>query len=355
MVTFGKLKKEELKISILKTKKKFNRDVEREVRIMIYCQNPTIIGFLRYSKIDLNNDNNVTIIMELADNGSLSKILKKIQSSNCPDDYNDTSRQIILVGIARGMKYLHDRNIIHRDLKSDNILLDKNFHPLISDFGLSKFIGNGQSYSQSKFGCTLTYMAPEIIRGERYGNEVDVYSFGIWMFEIVTDSIPFPDLEKKKISPYAFQQKILEESYRPIFNAPINENLRKLIEKCWSNEPAKRLTFDEIYDQLSGKTAKDYFLDNVDGDEFKIYVEDIAEIFDPSEILVDKISKYKNEINFLRKQEGKIKNENLSLKDKEAKMINEIKDLKKREENMKNEINDLKRQEEKIKNENLLL
>ena len=191
----------------IENEKEFNQDVECEVRIMMYCQNPTIISFLGYSKIDLYSENNITIIMKLAENGPLSKVLKKIQSLNCPNDYNDTSRQIILVGIARGMKYLHDRNIIHKDLKSDNILLDKNFHPLISDFGLSKFIENGHSHSESKNVGTLTYMAPEIIRGEKYGKEVDVYSFGILMFEIVTDSILYPDLENKKIPPFIFQKK----------------------------------------------------------------------------------------------------------------------------------------------------
>ena len=72
-------------------------------------------------------------------------LLKKIQEYNGPKDYTNTSRQIILVGVARGMKYLHDRNIIHRDLKTDNILLDEDFHPRITDFGLSKFFETGHS------------------------------------------------------------------------------------------------------------------------------------------------------------------------------------------------------------------
>lgn len=55
-----------------------------------------------------------------------------------------------------------------------------------------------------------------------------------------------------------------------------------------SDEPAKRPTFDEIFDQLSSQKAENYFYDNVDGDEFKMYVEDIIEIFNPSEILFDK-------------------------------------------------------------------
>ena len=110
---------------------------EREVKIMMNCQHPTIVKFIGYSILDFNEENNLTIIMELAKNGSLENIIKNIQRANGPKNYNNTTRQIILIGISRGLKFLHDRNIIHRDVKAGNILIDENLYPKITDFGLS--------------------------------------------------------------------------------------------------------------------------------------------------------------------------------------------------------------------------
>ena len=131
-----------------------NKLIEREVGIMMCVNHPTIIKFIGYSKLDFHNENNLTIIMELAKNGSLSDVLKSIQQNDGPSNYTNTTRQIILIGISRGMKYLHDLNIIHRDLKAGNILLDDDFYPHIADFGMSKFYEVGHSYSQSLFGGT---------------------------------------------------------------------------------------------------------------------------------------------------------------------------------------------------------
>lgn len=95
---------------------------------------------------------------------------------------------MILIGVARGMKYLYDRNIIHRDLKPGNILLNSNFQPLLTDFGMAKYFEVGHSHSQSQFGRTKPYQAPEILNGEKYDGKVDVYVFGILMFEFLVDS-----------------------------------------------------------------------------------------------------------------------------------------------------------------------
>lgn len=154
---------------------------------MMCTNHPTIIKFIGYSKLDFLEENNVTVIMQLAPNGSLSSVIKSIMSYTGPHDYSNTLRQMILVGVARGMKYLHDRGVIHRDLKAGNILLGEDFRPLITDFGMSKFVESGHSKSQSQYGGTLSYEAPEILKGEKYDGKVDVYSFGILMFEIVND------------------------------------------------------------------------------------------------------------------------------------------------------------------------
>ena len=227
-----------------------NELIDREVSTMMHIEHPTIIKFIGYSPVDFNEDNNVVIFMELAANGSLSQVIQSIMSSNGPLDYTNTSRQKILVGVARGMKYLHDRNIIHRDLKPGNILLNSEFEPLITDFGMAKYFEVGHSYSQSQFGGTKPYQAPEILRGEKYDVKVDVYAFGILMFEVLTDSFAYPELYDGKLTDLNFQNKVANEEYRPVFKFPVKETLQELTELCWSNNPEDRPTFKDILQEL---------------------------------------------------------------------------------------------------------
>lgn len=91
------------------------------------------------------------------------------------------------------MAYLHGKNIIHCDLKSSNVLIGENWTAKISDFGLSQARKCNQKQRRSiasKLG-TPQWMAPEVIRNEKYENASDVYSFGIILWELLTCQIPF--------------------------------------------------------------------------------------------------------------------------------------------------------------------
>lgn len=158
--------------------------------------------------------------------------------------YDNTTRQKILIGIARGMIYLHKNYIIHRDLKPGNILLDDDFNPHITDFGLSKVHVTGRSQNQTQALGTSIYMAPEVIEGTGYNWKADVYSYGILMYEVITDTIPYPLFQNHKMSIFQFNNKVVKENYRPEFKGPIKEALQKLIEECWSPDVNKRPTFE---------------------------------------------------------------------------------------------------------------
>lgn len=171
---------------------KYKKMINLEIGILIHFQHPTIINCIGYSYQDFFNQKNVTIIMEYAKNGSLADLLTKSRNSLADFDFDDTARQIILIGVARAMKHLRQNNIIHRDLKTGNILIDDNFRPKVADFGLSKHIDTIFSATQSINCGTYIYMAPEMINGKRYNGKVDVYSFGILMYEVITDLIQYP-------------------------------------------------------------------------------------------------------------------------------------------------------------------
>lgn len=278
-----------------------NDIISKEVNIFLKTNYRTIVKYFSFSRTDFDGQSNVTVLMELFQKRSLEKVITNFLNNKKPENFTNTTKQIIMIGIASAMKFLHKKNIIHRNLKAKNVLLDQNFHPKISDFGLLTNL--------SKSGADIRYEAPELFKNEPQNFKTDVYAFGILLFEIVSESLAFPELENNQITDFDFQMKILNDNYRPKFNGiSINDSLQKLIEKCWSENPNDRPSFDEIFDNLT--TKSDFLLDDVDENEFKFYIEEINDSND------EEIEKLKKIIEDLKSQNEKILTENNELKDR---------------------------------------
>lgn len=147
----------------------------------------------------------------------------------------------IALQVAQGMKFLHENGIVHRDLKTMNILLDENDVAKIADFGLAGVIKAGQGL-QGGVG-TPHYSAPEVLEKKRYGPKVDIFSYGVILWEMATRKIPYRDKAPQDIYDYVvLQGKRLP--YMPGIPAPVFE----LISRCWSADPNLRPDFSEIVD-----------------------------------------------------------------------------------------------------------
>ena len=112
--------------------------------------NNAILSLIGYSPKNFDGDPNPIIVTSYMSNGSLDKILNKCRKSLTPTEFTSTKKYIILIGVALGMKYLHNKGIIHRDLKTGNILLDDDFNPRICDFGCSVYEWNKFNYKTIK-------------------------------------------------------------------------------------------------------------------------------------------------------------------------------------------------------------
>ncbi|KAK8871756.1 hypothetical protein M9Y10_007496 [Tritrichomonas musculus] len=350
-----------------KDEAQYKKMINREIGIMVRSKHPTIVRFIGYSPQDFKGKNNVTIFMELSKKGSLADFLLKLQNGLLEDIYDNTNRQIILVGIARGMMYLHQHQIIHRDLKPGNVLLDDNLHPYITDFGLSKLNESGHSMSQSQQYGTSIYMAPEVFQGIRYNGKADVYSFGILMYEVVTDLIPYPLLQKGKMTPFQFSNKVVNENYRPEFTVPVKKSIQKLIEKCWSKNPDERPTFEEIFKKLAYNLSysvneiyndnqseeededdNNYYLDDVDVEAVVSYADEISGTImnEKSQIHSSKLDEI---IENLKTENEATKSLVISLKNENEEIKSHITSLKNENETTKSLIISLRTENEAIK------
>jgi len=186
-------------------------------------------------------------ITDYIPNGSLFSALRHKESS---PDLTPTDKTIIAIGVAKGMEHLHSIGIIHRDLKSLNILLDKNLFPKIIDFGLSRFEDEEAQQMTQDVG-TPHWMAPELFECVEYDNKVDVYSFGMLMWEILTESSPFKGMSGVQIA-FAVSKK----GERPPFPSVIPKSLKDFINQCWHQNPNQRPTMSQIFKQFKdGKVS----------------------------------------------------------------------------------------------------
>mmetsp|Transcript_8465 Transcript_8465/g.9756 ORF Transcript_8465/g.9756 Transcript_8465/m.9756 type:complete len:703 (+) Transcript_8465:108-2216(+) len=173
--------------------------------------------------------------------------------------------------LARGMNYLHKCKppIIHRDLKPANLLIDFSGTLKIADFGLSKVRPDPNAKENQGFRMTgetgsYRFMAPEVFRHEEYTETVDIYSFAMILYYLVSGRPPWESLSGLKAV-----IKAAVEADRPIIHRSWDAQISSLMQRCWDENPTGRPSFSVILDQLNNysKNVLKVDLDNLSGDE----------------------------------------------------------------------------------------
>ena len=234
-------------IKIIKKNKTKESDIElvrNEIDIMKLCYHPYVVHLLDH----FENGEYIFIVMEYIKGGSLTDYMKSKK-------FNFTERRAaeLIYQLAKGLKYLHKYGIIHRDLKTDNIMLteasDKG-NIKIMDFGLSKILGKKEK-STDGFG-TLTFVSPEVLIRKPYNKEVDIWSLGVILYLMLSGELPFddPDDNEQNIAKSIVYQDV---KFPPEKFSKRSKAVIDLIKGCLTKDPKNRIKIDEI---LKGEWIK---------------------------------------------------------------------------------------------------
>lgn len=177
---------------------------------------------------------NLCIVTEFMSGGSVYDYLHKQKKT-----LNMSILLRFAIDVSKGMDYLHQNNIIHRDLKAANLLLDENEVVKVADFGVARV--QAQSGVMTAETGTYRWMAPEVIEHKPYNRKADVFSFGIVLWELLTGMVPYADL-----TPLQAAVGVVQKGLRPIIPPQTLPKFAALLERCWQNDPAERPDFSTI-------------------------------------------------------------------------------------------------------------
>ena len=234
------------KLRVSRMSAKAIRDFHSEVVLMRALRHPNIVIFMGLVM------DPVCLVTEYCHNGNLFDLLH----DTVDDDDNSENYAVkipwqrrvrIALDVARGMNFLHTSTpvIIHRDLKSLNILVDEKWTAKVSDFGLSRF-KSAAAHGMMTGQCgTYQWMAPEVIGGHIYTEKADVYSFGVNLWELLTRKIPYDGMQPMQVAMMVHTHK----KRLPIPDT-CPEWYATLIKDCWDQDPDARPSFAEIIKRL---------------------------------------------------------------------------------------------------------
>lgn len=270
----------------------------REVGIMAKINYPSILPFLGCCLSQDPNTRPHLIITEYMPNKSLDTYINQAIKGDELPNWGPTEKTIQMIGIAAAMRYLHRNNILHRDLKPANVLLNKNLEPFVCDFGLSKYVEDVNAATDQTVNVgTPVFMAPEEYTSKYYNKLVDVYAYGILLYNLLTLRRPFDGETCHSI----FVK--VSQGYRPEFPEGFSPLYTELIEQCWAQDPKTRPTFDMIFNVL--ETEK-FYLPGSDFQKVHAYIDKLQKA--EKKIVED----YKNDIDMLERQILQLKSQQIT-------------------------------------------
>lgn len=186
---------------------------------------------------------NIVIVYELVDNSLFTALhMKRTMDIPLP------LRVKIALDCARVYFYMHNLGIVHRDIKSHNVLIDADFNVKVCDFGLARFVAD-LGTGTLQYAGTPCYMAPELFQKRPYDEKVDVWAFGTLLWEIIERKVPFDGFDAGEIRGKVESGEQLRANYS------LDSRLLQLITDCRHSQPSSRPGFAQIVSILTQVSA----------------------------------------------------------------------------------------------------
>ena len=252
-------------------------DIRNEVSTMKTCVHKNVLTcHACFAVTDKNGKDKLWMIMPYMDRGSALHLIRLLKEGGVREGLPESWVRYILSEALQGVKYLHDQNLLHRDLKAGNILLDSEGNVRIADFGVSGWLqeGGDRKNNRMTFVGTPCWMAPEVMeQADGYAYPADVWSMGITGLELAKGYAPYA-----RFPPMKVLLKTLQESPPSLTSYPDeakdsktgkvpaassgtdwvrkNKPFQEFVNKCLQREPGKRFTISKLLTMKYFKNAE---------------------------------------------------------------------------------------------------
>ncbi|GAB9469578.1 Tkl protein kinase [Globisporangium polare] len=223
-----------------------------EVRMMASLNHPRVVTFIGVAW-DAMKD--LCIVSELMEHGDLRKVIQKWKQKGKSTEWNATKLKIAL-HVAEALQYLHTlspKKIIHRDLKSRNVLVDEKWDAKLSDFGVSRERSAHMTRTLTANVGSSLWMAPEIMLGENYDEKADIFSFGVVLTELDTHLLPYHNVttpDGRHLPEPAILHMVVIGSVQAEFLGTSQADVVALGRQCLSLDPVARPSASELVHRL---------------------------------------------------------------------------------------------------------
>ncbi|CAD8058805.1 unnamed protein product [Paramecium sonneborni] len=209
------------------------KQLQKEIEMLSKLQHPNIVRYLGCEQ----KNQFINIFLEYVSGGSVQTLLERF---GC---FRERLIKTYLKQILLGLSYLHGKNVIHRDIKGGNILIDNSGRCKLADFGSSKQLSDITHDSLGSICGTPNFMAPEVINQEQYGKKADIWSLGCTIIEMATGQPPYSEYKDA----IAIMVKIGKSTQPPEIPEQLQSfEARDFLSKCLQIDPKKRSTADEL-------------------------------------------------------------------------------------------------------------